>query len=184
MPAALRGALDVDPDMNQRSSARTARRKTRFVVRRGRTGMISELGSEGSEGLERANLSCVGAKREYVPVPVRSGRCSPVSRISRSRERYWCSSWWGSEEGAVGILLELLVVSGVSASSVLGAGVEFEACGGGEVAVVVLSGEDGVITGSRTDDMIAGRFVCNFCMPFLVLCCLSCDFKPVVDFLN
>ena len=29
---------------------------------------------------------------ESVPVPVRSGRCSPLSRMSRTRERYWCSS--------------------------------------------------------------------------------------------
>ena len=36
MPAAERGADDVLLDMNQRSSAMTARRKTRLVVRRGR----------------------------------------------------------------------------------------------------------------------------------------------------
>lgn len=48
--------------MNQRSSAITARRKTRFVVSRGR---IRE-----PSGLERENLSCLGAKMEHVPVPV------------------------------------------------------------------------------------------------------------------
>lgn len=48
--------------MNQRSSARTARRKTRFVVRRGRMGVPS--------GVERENFRGRGAKRERVPVPV------------------------------------------------------------------------------------------------------------------
>ena len=48
--------------MNQRSSAITARRKTRFVVRRGRMGVGSAEGSEA--GLERANLSWEGAKME------------------------------------------------------------------------------------------------------------------------
>lgn len=39
----------------------TARRKTRLVVRRGRTGSPLRL---------RENLRGVGAKTEYVPVPV------------------------------------------------------------------------------------------------------------------
>lgn len=62
MPAAERGREDVEPEMNQRSSAMTARRKTRFVVRRGRIGV--------SSGVERVNFSGRGAKRERVPVPV------------------------------------------------------------------------------------------------------------------
>lgn len=77
------------PDMNQRSSARTARRNTRLVVRRGRTGVRGEVEAELEVlGLEREKRSCGGAKRERVPVPVRSGRCSPVSRIERIRLRY------------------------------------------------------------------------------------------------
>jgi hypothetical protein len=56
IPAAERGREDVEPEMNQRSSARTARRKTRFVVRRGRMGV--------PVGEERENFRGVGAKRE------------------------------------------------------------------------------------------------------------------------
>jgi hypothetical protein len=62
MPASESGREDVLPEMNQRSSAMTARRKTRFVVRRGRIGVPSVV--------ERANLRGRGAKIEYVPVPV------------------------------------------------------------------------------------------------------------------
>lgn len=62
MPEELSGREDVEPEMNQRSSARTARRKTRLVVRRGRIGVPVEV--------ERENLRGVGAKIEYVPVPV------------------------------------------------------------------------------------------------------------------
>lgn len=82
------------PEMNQRSSARTPRRKTRFVVRRGRIGIRSD--GEDGEGFEREKRSWGGAKRARVPVPVRSGRCSPVVRMERIRLRYWCSSWEGS----------------------------------------------------------------------------------------
>jgi hypothetical protein len=39
MPASARGREDVEPEMNQRSSAMAARMKTRFVVRRGRIGV-------------------------------------------------------------------------------------------------------------------------------------------------
>lgn len=68
MPASESGIEDVLPEMNQRSSAMTARRKTRFVVRSGR---ISIGGSDGSEeGREREKRSGCGAKRESVPVPV------------------------------------------------------------------------------------------------------------------
>lgn len=62
MPAAERGREEVEPDMNQRSSARTARRKTRFVVRSGRIGVPAED--------VRENFRGAGAKREMVPVPV------------------------------------------------------------------------------------------------------------------
>lgn len=62
MPAAARGREEVEPEMNQRSSPITARRKTRFVVRRGRMGV--------PEGEVRENLRAAGAKRENVPVPV------------------------------------------------------------------------------------------------------------------
>jgi hypothetical protein len=66
MPALERGREEVEPLMNQRSSARTARRKTRLVVRRGRMG--EPLGEV------RENFRGVGAKMETVPVPV-LGRC-------------------------------------------------------------------------------------------------------------
>ena len=62
--------------MNHRSSAMTARRKTRFVVSSGRTGIGSAVGS--SAGPERANFSCAGAKIEYVPVPVLCQSCEPI----------------------------------------------------------------------------------------------------------
>lgn len=71
--------------------------KTRFVVRRGRTSVGGELGEV--EGLERENRREGGAKREMVPVPVRSGRIEPRSRMSRMRERYCSSSC-----GATGVL--------------------------------------------------------------------------------
>ena len=63
MPWSWRVLAEVLPLMNQRSSAMTARRKTRFVVRSGRMRLLSE-------GLERVNFSCGGAKMEVVPVPV------------------------------------------------------------------------------------------------------------------
>jgi hypothetical protein len=65
MPALERGSDEVEPLINQRSSARTARRKTRLVVRRGRMG--EPLGEV------RENFRGVGAKMETVPVPVLGG---------------------------------------------------------------------------------------------------------------
>jgi hypothetical protein len=62
IPAAASGSEDVEPETNHRSSPMTARRKTRFVVRRGRTGV--------PVGEESSNLSGRGANRERVPVPV------------------------------------------------------------------------------------------------------------------
>lgn len=70
MPASDRGIEDVQPEMNQRSSAMTARMKTRFVVRRGRMGIAGEEGSSGEEGREREKRRGEGANRERVPVPV------------------------------------------------------------------------------------------------------------------
>lgn len=72
----------------------TARVKTRLVVRRGRIFMCS-VGFVGL-GFDRVKQRGVGEKIERVPVPVRSGRYSPVARIVRIRLRYWCSSWVGS----------------------------------------------------------------------------------------
>jgi hypothetical protein len=67
-PASESGREDVAPDTNHSSSAMTALRKTRFVVRRGRMGV--------PVGEERANLSGFeGAKSENVPVPVLRGDC-------------------------------------------------------------------------------------------------------------
>ena len=57
--------------MNQRSSAMTARRKTRLVVRSGSTEIGCEEGSD--EGREREKRRAGGAKRERVPVPVLCG---------------------------------------------------------------------------------------------------------------
>lgn len=62
MPASVRGIEEVEPEINHNNSAMTARRKTRFVVRRGRIGVPSEFDS--------VNLRGRGAKIEYVPVPV------------------------------------------------------------------------------------------------------------------
>lgn len=56
MPAAVKGSDEVEPEMNQSSSARTARRKTRLVVRRGNMGVPS--------GEESWNLRGRGAKIE------------------------------------------------------------------------------------------------------------------------
>ena len=54
IPAEERGREEVLPEMNQRSSARTARRKTRLVVRRGRIGVYaSEEVVEVGLGLDR-----------------------------------------------------------------------------------------------------------------------------------
>ena len=99
MPAEDSAAECVEPAMNQRSSPMTARVKTRFVVRRGRIGVGGEEGVR--EGLDRANFICGGNGTAMVPVPVRSGRCSPVVRMERIRLRYWCSSWVGLLGGMV-----------------------------------------------------------------------------------
>ena len=44
-------------------------------------------------GFERAYFCWGGKGIARVPVPVRSGRCSPFWRMSRIRFRYWYSSW-------------------------------------------------------------------------------------------
>lgn len=87
----------MHPEMNHSSSAMTARRKTRFVVRRGRIGIGSCSSSLLLGDFDSENRSCGGANIEYVPVPVRSGRCSPWARMVRMRFKYWCSSWEGFE---------------------------------------------------------------------------------------
>lgn len=71
MPTSERGIEEVEPAMNQSSSAITARRNTRLVVRRGRIGVGDREGSE--EGREREKRSGAGAKSERVPVPVLDG---------------------------------------------------------------------------------------------------------------
>ena len=71
MPADERGSEEVEPEMNQRSSAITARRKTRLVVRSGRTSVGGASGVE--DGLASENLRGRGAKRASVPVPVLKG---------------------------------------------------------------------------------------------------------------
>lgn len=68
MPASERLTLEVEPAMNQRSSAMTARKKTRFVVRRGSIGVSGDEGVV--EGREREKRKGVGANSERVPVPV------------------------------------------------------------------------------------------------------------------
>ena len=68
----------MQPSTNHSSSAMTARRKTRFVVRRGRIGIGgSELVLEGRE---REKRSAGGAKRDKVPVPVLRQRSVMASR--------------------------------------------------------------------------------------------------------
>ena len=106
--------------------------KTRFVVRRGSTRVGGEEGS--GDGRERANFSCAGAKIEYVPVPVRSGRCSPVVRISCMRLRYWYSSC----AGMVGEVVEVGVVMG------------FEVIAGGLEGASMVSSAEGGIAGIGT----------------------------------
>lgn len=68
MPASESGIEDVAPEMNHKSSAITARRKTRLVVRSGR---IRTESSESFEaGRDKEKRRAGGANRESVPVPV------------------------------------------------------------------------------------------------------------------
>ena len=76
----------------------TPRRKTRFVVRRGKVASLRENRNDG------------GANKDIVPVPVLSGRVAPVERICLIRLRYWVSSW--SAIVAAVALDALVVVSG------------------------------------------------------------------------
>lgn len=63
--------------------------KTRFVVRR----VIPAWGLlRAQEMVVTKRIACEGANMEYVPVPVLSNRCSPFSRMSRMKLRYWYSS--------------------------------------------------------------------------------------------
>lgn len=59
MPASERGRLDVEPEMNQSSSAMTARRKTLLVVNSGRIGIKSF--DESEEERVSENRSAGGA---------------------------------------------------------------------------------------------------------------------------
>lgn len=68
MPASDSGREDVEPEMNQSSSAITARRKTLLVVKSGSTGIGLSDGS--AAGREREKRRAGGAKSESVPVPV------------------------------------------------------------------------------------------------------------------
>jgi len=61
MPCVARGRDVVEPATNQRSSATTARRKTRFVVRRGRINVGDVVVVEEEE---REKRSWLGAKLE------------------------------------------------------------------------------------------------------------------------
>lgn len=49
----------------------------------------------------------------------RSGRCSPVSRISRMRSKYWCSSWVGSTFAGVVPLVDSILVWTMNSASVV-----------------------------------------------------------------
>ena len=80
MPFAESSLESVEPWMNHSSSSSMPRQNVRFVVRRGRVLSARENRREG------------GAKMDSVPVPVRSGRVSPVSRTLRMSSRYWYSS--------------------------------------------------------------------------------------------
>ena len=73
MPASERGREEVLPLTNQSSSAMTARRKTRFVVRRGRMGVLGaeEVGigddssvAEGGEEEEEEDAGAAGFDNE------------------------------------------------------------------------------------------------------------------------
>jgi hypothetical protein len=82
MPASERGREDVLPEMNQRSSAITARVNTRLVVRRGKMG--------NPDGVLSVNLRGFGANIEYVPVPVLEK--SPISALVETFTRLFVPS--------------------------------------------------------------------------------------------
>lgn len=67
MDCVERGREDVEPEINQRSSAMTARVKTRLVVRRGRIGVRAGVGEEVDvdvHGRDREYTMDFGAKTE------------------------------------------------------------------------------------------------------------------------
>jgi len=87
-----RSVESVCPLTNQRSSSIIPRRNVFLVVSRGRVEFARDKRREG------------GAKRERVPVPVLSGRNSPVSSTSRIRLRYCSSSWDLMEVGVEDVM--------------------------------------------------------------------------------
>lgn len=97
--------------------------------------------------------SCGGAKMERVPVPVRSGRNSPVDRIVRIRLRYWYSScsflsWLDEEElvdcGGISVAFPSASMGGprtVAAGVAAGSG--GGTADGDMIALYVCTGRDG-----------------------------------------
>ena len=59
----------MQPETNQRSSATTARKKTRFVVNRGRIN-VGSVDAPSELGFDSEKRNWRGANSEYVPVPV------------------------------------------------------------------------------------------------------------------
>ena len=51
--------------------------------------------NKGKVSFDKSNLNCGGAKSDFVPVPVLSGRCSPSSIILLHKSRYACSAVLG-----------------------------------------------------------------------------------------
>ena len=68
MPVSAKGMEEVLPAMNHNSSPMTARRNTRFVVRRGKIGTGGSVGFE--DGRDREKRRAGGANSDNVPVPV------------------------------------------------------------------------------------------------------------------
>src|SRR6266545_2045754 len=91
-PFSLSIVESVEPCINHRSSSTIPRKKVRLVVRSGNVDPAKEKRRDG------------GAKREIVPVPVRSVRTSPVSRTLRMSLKYWYSSCSFVSRGIVVIL--------------------------------------------------------------------------------
>ena len=91
----------MEPEMNQRSSAITARRKTRLVVRRGRMGMGGSCGFV--DGRVREKRRGGGAKRERVPVPVLWGLVSTGNNVLFGEGQSTCLADARQIRGCVGL---------------------------------------------------------------------------------
>jgi hypothetical protein len=98
---------------------------------------------ESLEGRDNANFICAGKGIARVPVPVRSGRCSPFSSMSRIKVRYWCSSCAGLL-GAVGFVV------------------------GGALCFAVSLGGSGVTTGSSA---LGGILTMDWRSVYVFECC-------------